>query len=224
MDTDEPDTDPDIVWTKPTWSEAAEAKDPPPMPPPPPAPGLPTPVAPPPKTDTTRLVLILAVTAAILLCACLGVATAATFVGREVYGNLRSPDAVGLNEPVRAGDLEFQVHELTCGRPELQDRAGTLTATGQFCLVDLTVRNVGDQPATFSDRIQRAFGPDGDEYAADSAAGVLANSDQQIFLNTINPGNEVTGVAVFDIPPDATIEHLELRSTPSGGGALVKTN
>ena len=83
---------------------------------------------------------------------------------------------------------------------------------------------MGDHPATFSDQNQRAFGPDDEEYAADSAAGVLANSDQQIFLNTINPGNAVTGIVVFDIPPAATITKVELRATPGATGALVKTD
>jgi hypothetical protein len=233
MDTDEPDTDPDIVWSKSTWSDTAESPNPPPMPPPPPAPGLPTPTptstptpTPNPRRDTTRLILILAATAAILLCACIGIATAATFVGREVYDNVkqRNRDAVGLNELVRDGDFEFRVHEITYGTAELADQSVTRQASGQFCLVELTVRNVGDRPATFSDRYQRAFRADGEEYAVDSAAGVLANSDQQIFLNSINPGNTVTGVLVYDIPPDATITRLELRATPSGTGALVTTD
>ena len=149
--------------------------------------------------------LILAATAAVLLCACLGIATVATFVGREVYQNVKNRD--------RDGDLEFRVHRVACGRTELGDNATKRRATGRFCLVDLTVRNVGDRPATFSDGDQRARGSDGNTYAADSAAGVLANVNQQIFLNTIDPGNEVTALVVFDIPPDVTISRLQLRAT-----------
>ncbi len=89
--------------------------------------------------------------------------------------------------------------------------------------VHIGVRNVGDEPATFSDEHQRAYGENDEEFAADSGAGVLANDQQQIFLNKINPGNQVTGIVVYDIPPDASIVKIELRASEGSTGALVRT-
>ena len=87
----------------------------------------------------------------------------------------------------------------------------------------MNVRNVGDEPATFSDEHQRAYGEDDEEFAADSGAGVLANDQQQIFLNKINPGNQITGIVVYDIPPDASIVKIELKASERSTGALVRT-
>jgi hypothetical protein len=212
---DEPNTDPDLVWSKPTWSAAAEVPNPPPYPIPPP-PG---------RTNNTKLIVGLAALAAILMCGCVSALVLGAAFGRTIYENVRerNRDSGGLNEAVRDGDLEFRVTAVQCGVPQVGDSFATQPAIGQFCLVEMNVRNVGDEPATFSDEHQRAFGPDGDEFAADSAAGVLANPNQQIFLNKINPGNEVTGVVVYDIPPAASIARIELRAAADSTGALVRT-
>lgn len=143
--------------------------------------------------------------------------------GDDVYQVLRRAraDTVHLGQAGRDGRLEFRVVAVTCGLPRLGDAYVSQTAVGQFCLVELTVRNVGGRPATFADALQWAYGPDGARYAADSGAGVLANPDQQVFLNQLNPGNQVAGVLVYDIPPDGRLARLELHESPDSAGLRV---
>ncbi len=226
---DEPNTDPDLVWSTPTWSDAAEGT----------APGgvsasrgVATPPPSyrpiPPKQDAsrnTRLAIILAAVAAVLLCGCVTAVVVTAAFGRTIYDNVRerNRDTGRLNESVRDGDLEFRVSRVDCGVPELGDSFVFQAAVGQFCLVEMNVRNVGDEPATFSDEHQRAYGENDEEFAADSGAGVLANDQQQIFLNKINPGNQITGIVVYDIPPDASIVKIELKASEGSTGALVRT-
>jgi hypothetical protein len=78
-----------------------------------------------------------------------------------------------------------------------------ITAQGQFCLVHVTVKNIGNEARTFTSANQNAYKAAGQKYEADSAAGIYLEGDSHAFLEDINPGNSVNGVVVFDIPKDA---------------------
>lgn len=173
-----------------------------------------------------RLAIIaLAAVAGLLGCcgAATGVVTGALLWGDDVYHRvLRArADSVRIGEVGRDGRLEFLVTDVTCGVPRVGDPFLSQVAVGQFCLVDLVVRNVGGRPATFADALQRAYGPDGAHYAADSGAGILANPDQQVFRNQLNPGNRVAGVLVYDIAPEGKLAELELHESAGSAGLRV---
>ncbi|WP_422772746.1 DUF4352 domain-containing protein [Plantactinospora sp. WMMC1484] len=163
--------------------------------------------------------------AALLSCCCVAAAVIVLTWGPDFYTGLRDrkPRVVGLDQPARDGDLEFRVHGLRCGLAEVGDPLISQRAVGQFCMVDLAVRNLGARPALFHDDLQVAYGPAGQRFGADSSAGLLANADQLGFLSEINPGNRVTGTIVYDIPPDARIVRLRLRGAASSPGVQVRT-
>jgi hypothetical protein len=184
--------------------------------------GRPQPMAGRGNGSRTAVIIGVAAAAVLLLC-CVGAVVGALTFGRQVADQVRDRDrpSVGLNQPVRDGDLEFLVTGITCGVQRLGDGFVDQPATGQFCLVDVVVSNVGDQPVAFSDMLQRAYGPSDRRYAADSAAGLLANDEQQVFRNEINPGNDLTAVLVYDIPADDRIVRLVLRESETSPGAEV---
>jgi Domain of unknown function (DUF4352) len=177
--------------------------------------------------DTRRgarlAVLIGAAIVVFSLCCCAGVVTGVVTWGDDVYRRLSHDrgDTVTMGQAGRDGAFEFTVNRIDCGVAQIGDSFINQTAVGQYCLTELTVRNVGNRPATFADGLQRAYAPDGDRYAADSAAGILANSEQQLFQNQINPGNRVTGVVVYDIPRDSRIAALELHESEHTAGLRV---
>ncbi|MGI5146898.1 DUF4352 domain-containing protein [Plantactinospora sp. CA-294935] len=168
---------------------------------------------------------LLGLVAAVLSCCCVAAAVVALTWGPDFYTGLRdrAPRVVGLNQPARDGDLEFQVQEVRCGLTEVGDPLVSQLAIGQFCVVDLAVRNLGLRPVTFQDSLQIAYGPAGQRFGVDSSAGLLANADQLGFLSEINPGNRVTGAVVYDIPPDARIVRLRLRASATSPGVQVRT-
>lgn len=127
-----------------------------------------------------------------------------------------------LNRPVRDGKFEFTVKSVICGKSRVGSEYLNKTAQGQFCLVAVTVKNIGDKAQTFSDFGQKAYNSAGQEYEADSAAAVYVNAKNQTFLQTINPGNTVTGTIVFDLPQGQKIATLELHDSPFSGGVDVK--
>ena len=131
-------------------------------------------------------------------------------------------DAAGtLGEPVRDGNFEFTVNSVDCGAAQVGDEFLSDKAQGQFCLVDVTVKNIGDRPQTFLDTDQNAFDANGNEHTVDSEAGVIANDNADVWISDINPGNELNGILVFDMPADQDITSLELHDSSFSGGVKV---
>jgi hypothetical protein len=65
------------------------------------------------------------------------------------------------------------------------------------------------------------FDAKGNKYSSDSGASFYANPSGSTFLNTINPGNSVTGAVVFDVPKDVTPTQAELHDSAFSGGVKV---
>lgn len=126
-----------------------------------------------------------------------------------------------IGQAVRDGKFEFIVQKMECGVAKVGPKSFGDTAQGQFCLITLNVKNIGKEPQTFSDSSQKAFGTGDVEYSTDSSAALYANGEQNLLFNEINPGNEVTGVIVFDIPKEAKLIRLKLHDSPFSGGVSV---
>jgi hypothetical protein len=173
-----------------------------------------------------RLWLILGLTAMLLSCCCVATAIVALTWGEDIYREIRdrTDRSVGLNQPARDGDLEFRVHQVECGYDSVGDPFVNQHALGQFCVAELTVRNLGSAPAPFRDGLQRAYGPGGEAYGADSTASMLANADQPGALDEIGPGTDRAGAVVYDIPRDSRIVRLRLHATAGSRGVLVRTD
>jgi len=120
-----------------------------------------------------------------------------------------------IGDPVRDGKLEFTVNSVDCGRKHVGGTYGE-TAQGQFCLVALTVQNIGTESQTFNAGDQIAYDMAGNQITADSMA-----SSESTFLEDINPGNQVTGVVAFDIPVAQTLSSLELHDSMFSEGVTV---
>lgn len=132
-----------------------------------------------------------------------------------------SPGPATLNQPVRDGKFEFVVTAVSCGHAEIVNGLLRAQPQGRFCIVDMSVANIGTEPRHFADGNQRAYGADGKQYAADTGAGVVANGNGQAWWNVINPGNSVAAKVVFDLPPTGTISTLELHDSGFSGGVKV---
>jgi hypothetical protein len=131
-----------------------------------------------------------------------------------------APAAAAIGTPVRDGKLEFTVTSIEPGVASVGSDAFGQKAQGQFVLMHLTIKNIGDKAQYFDGSSQKAFDAKGREFSADSGAAIYL-SDSNSFLNEINPGNTVTGTVVFDMPLDAAIAKLELHDSPFSGGVDV---
>lgn len=129
--------------------------------------------------------------------------------------------AAKLGSAVRDGKFEFVVSSVKCGATQVGGDFLNATAQGQFCLVKMSIKNIGDEPQTLSSGSQKGFNAAGQEYSADSAASLYVNDDQQVLFNEINPGNQVKGTIVFDIPKGQRLARLELHDSSWSGGVSV---
>ncbi|NMM32105.1 MAG: DUF4352 domain-containing protein [Cellulomonas sp.] len=131
-----------------------------------------------------------------------------------------APAAAAVGTPVRDGKFEFTVTSIKPGVPSVGSDAFGQKAQGQFVLMHLTIKNIGDKAQYFDGSSQKAFDAQGREFSSDAGAAIYLE-DSNSFLNEINPGNTVTGTVVFDMPRDAAIAKLELHDSPFSGGVRV---
>ena len=137
-------------------------------------------------------------------------------LGRNVTGSGK------IGTAVRDGRFEFVVHSVQCGVGQLGPDNAEQRAEGQFCLVSLTVKNIGDQPHTMTDRAQKGYGTNGSRYGTNSTAGLYANdTNSQVWLKAIHPGAEVTGTIVYDLPRGVELSELELHDSLTSGGVTI---
>jgi hypothetical protein len=136
-------------------------------------------------------------------------------------GNKPAAKTAKVGEATRDGKFEFTVKQTKCGVATVGPKLLEEKAQGQFCLVTVQVKNIGKEAQMLSDSNQKAYAADGTEYSTDTGAGIYANEDSATFLNEINPGNQVTGVLVFDIPKNVKLTKLELHDSAFSGGVTV---
>lgn len=129
-----------------------------------------------------------------------------------------------LNEAARDGKFEFTVKSVECGKTEVvspETDALRQKAQGQYCLMTLAVKNIGNEQQYFSVSDQKLLNSAGQQYTADSTATLYNGGNSQPLLAQINPGNSVEGVLVFDIPKDQTPVSAELHDSAFSNGVKV---
>jgi hypothetical protein len=135
----------------------------------------------------------------------------------------KKPTVPKIGEAARDGQFEFVVKGLTCGKPSVTDSSGytSKSAQGQYCLMTLSVKNIGDKQQYFSEGDQKVLNASGQQFSPDSTATLYNSSNGDVFLSQVNPGNSVEGVLVFDIPKDQTLAMTELHDSAFSGGVKV---
>ncbi|MEY7972129.1 DUF4352 domain-containing protein [Saccharomonospora xinjiangensis] len=133
--------------------------------------------------------------------------------------DIAEPQSGAIGQPVRDGLFEFTVvgvdYQPSVGGPHFSE-----TAQGQYVLVTVRVRNIGDEPRGLSDADQYLFDSNDRRYAADSVAG-MAIPNNEVLYTPINPGNGVEGTLVFDVPVNAKPDRVELHDSTFSGGVSV---
>jgi hypothetical protein len=130
----------------------------------------------------------------------------------------------GIGQSTRDGKFEFVVNGLECGATSVGSRYFSETAQGEYCLLRLTVKNIGTEQQSFFTDAQKLLNPEGVKYSADSAATFtyyISEGNDQSPWEQINPGNQVEGVVVFDVPAEAQLTQAELHDSLFSGGVRV---
>lgn len=133
-----------------------------------------------------------------------------------------APRQARTGQEVRDGKFAFTVTRVETGLDHVGDNEFTRqTPQGQYVLVHVTVRNIGDEAQIFDASSQKLIDAQGRQYDADSGAAAIALGDSNAFLNTINPGNSVRGILLYDVPKAFTLKAIDLHDSPFSGGVTV---
>jgi hypothetical protein len=137
-------------------------------------------------------------------------------------GDSTAPPVSGsqLGAPVRDGNLEFVVSGVRCGVPQVGSGLVKRTAGGQYCLADVRATNVKDDARTLYEPFQKLVDSAGHKHSADLTMRVVFR-DQTIW-DKIQPGQQVRGTMVFDIPRNVSATALELHDGIASGGVTVR--
>lgn len=127
----------------------------------------------------------------------------------------------GVGREYRDGKFAFTVTKIKKGVHRVGDQYFGQTAQGQFVLVSVTVRNIGDEARTFHNSSQKLTDSQGRDFDADGRATVAMGEQSNAFLTDINPGNGVKGVLIFDVPRGVRLKSLELHDSPFSGGVTI---
>lgn len=132
-------------------------------------------------------------------------------------------ETVGIGTEVEVGKLAYKVNGVE-EMPEIKaEYMDTLTTSGKFIIVDMTIKN-NDKEARFVDtEMFRLVDADGTEFSTKSEADMYINeSDLGFFLSEINPKMDKTGKVAFEVPADATDLQLQVSSGYGWSGGKYK--
>lgn len=128
-----------------------------------------------------------------------------------------------IGEEARDGQFAFVVDDFECvgGTIESQEEfIDDAVAQGQFCLLTITVENIGDQEQSLFASNQYLYDAQERRFSASDDFDVIMAMDTPIY-DSINPGNSMSGTIAFDVPEGAEIEFAELHDSAFSGGVLV---
>lgn len=133
-----------------------------------------------------------------------------------------SAAASGAAAPSAAeGAFAFTVTGSKCGVKSVGPADLEQKATGQFCLVDVSVKNVGTQATLLDGGAQKGIDTQGKEYSVADLATVYLNEKSPTLLEEIKPGAEVKGVLPFQVPATTKLAAVVLHGSPSTPGVRV---
>ncbi|HEY9475617.1 MAG TPA: DUF4352 domain-containing protein, partial [Mycobacteriales bacterium] len=131
------------------------------------------------------------------------------------------PAAAKIGTEVRDGKFAFTVTKVQPGLDHVGEGFAEQKAQGEFVLVHVTVKNIGDEAQLFDASSQTLVDTQGRQYDADSGVAAIALADSNSFLNNINPGNSVAGILVYDVPKGLALSKIELHDSMFSGGVTV---
>lgn len=108
---------------------------------------------------------------------------------------------------VHYNTYDFTVKSVKCGVPKVGGEYVSSQAQGQFCLVQMTVKNTGTKEQNFMADDQKLIDAQGREYSYSSEGTISLSAEKSqssLWFESINPGNTVSGTLVYDLPKGVT--------------------
>jgi len=183
--------------------------------------------APSPTKKRKKWPWILLAVAVVMILGCVGIITLVVGGAKNAVETLddnaagKNAVAGAMGKPARDGKFEFTVKSMDCSKTSVGQSVLAVKAQGTFCIVTMTIKNIGDEAQTFDGTSQKAYDAKGTQYSDDIEAELAVNGDASTFLQQINPGNQVTGKLVYDVPKGTKLTSIELHDSMFSGGVKI---
>jgi hypothetical protein len=183
--------------------------------------------APPPPKRKKKWPWIVGGILLVMILGCIGISTAIFGAGAAVVStlddNANGKNAVAgeMNKAIADESLEFTVTKLDCGKASVGKSVLAVQAQGEFCVVSVTVKNVGTEAAFFDGSSQKAYDAKGTQFSNDVTAEASIDGGAGTFLEQINPGNKVNGQLVYDVPKGTELTEIELHGGLLSAGVKI---
>lgn len=129
---------------------------------------------------------------------------------------------IKVGQPANDGKFEFTINSVECGKASVGSNPYlTKTAQGQYCLLNVSVKNIGDQAQSLFSSNQYLLNSNGQKYSADDMATIYNSPNGTSWYDNINPGNKVEGAILFDLPKDQTPTTAELHDSAFSSGVKI---
>ncbi|NVI92872.1 DUF4352 domain-containing protein [Actinomadura sp. BRA 177] len=133
----------------------------------------------------------------------------------------KKPVTNGIGRAYKDGKFAFTVTKVKKGVKKVGNEYFGDTAQGQFVIISVTVKNIGDEARTFTNGNQTLIDTKGREFDADPEASLWTDKESKSFLQQINPGNSVKGRLIYDVPRGTKLKAIELHDSMWSGGVTV---
>jgi hypothetical protein len=142
--------------------------------------------------------------------------------GSSAKADNKTATTIKVGEEARDGKFEFVVKSIECGKASVgENQYLTKTAQGQYCLLNVSVKNIGNEKQSLFSANQKLLDSANKEYSADDTATLYAAPQGSSWYSDINPGNSVEGSIVFDVPKGVTPTVAELHDSSLSNGVKV---
>ena len=136
-----------------------------------------------------------------------------------------APGTPGLNQVALDGSFAFTVTSVNCNQTTLGSAPITTDAPAgsQWCVANMTVKNVKTSAQSFLASNQKATDANGSQLSADSL-GLIYIPGSDSALSTVNPGVTIQATVPFRLATGDTIKSLQLHDSAFSGGVTVKVS
>jgi hypothetical protein len=127
---------------------------------------------------------------------------------------------VALGATARVKGFEATVRSVDCTKQSVTrkaddpattwDESDVIKAEGKFCVLDFSVKNVGDKTDTYPTFDLEASSPTERMFSRNTSVEWFLNRNTDDLGKPIDPGKTVDGFLVYDVPTDSKFAYLQL--------------
>ncbi|UOQ83590.1 DUF4352 domain-containing protein [Gracilibacillus salinarum] len=136
--------------------------------------------------------------------------------GAEEEAESEAVKRAGVGDTATIADVSFTVNsvdttnEISAGNEFIEPA----TTSGQFVMVDVTIKNDKKESITIDSSFFQLLAADGTEYDPSTDGNVMMNTDPEsdFFLTQLNPGIEKSGTVVFEVGADFNVGEAALKA------------